>query len=151
MTAIASAMAERPTGGADAVRTRQPAEWQPLLRALSPLVEACGATLVDADGRVLLGPGGHCTRTVPLEWEGRLVATVRLPDLHDALDRLVADIERQLGGPLRELAREDKRRAVRLLDERGAFVLRKSVEHVAERLGVSRFTVYNYLDRDAAE
>ena len=43
---------------------------------------------------------------------------------------------------------EDKQRAVRLLDERGAFTLRKAVEDVADALGVSRFTVYNYLNSD---
>jgi predicted transcriptional regulator YheO len=35
---------------------------------------------------------------------------------------------------------------VRLLDERGAFQLRKSIEDVADALGVSRITVYNYLN-----
>ena len=38
--------------------------------------------------------------------------------------------------------------AVRLLEEAGAFSYRKSVETVATALGVSRFTVYNYLNRD---
>ena len=33
-----------------------------------------------------------------------------------------------------------------MLDERGAFTLRKAVEDVADALGVSRFTVYNYLN-----
>ncbi len=35
---------------------------------------------------------------------------------------------------------------MRLLDERGAFTLRKSIEDVADALGVSRITVYNYLN-----
>ena len=43
--------------------------------------------------------------------------------------------------------REDKQRAVARLHDLGAFNLRKSVEDVATALGVSRFTVYNYLDR----
>ena len=41
--------------------------------------------------------------------------------------------------------------AVALLNEWGAFTLRKSVEDVAEALGVSRFTVYNYLERAEAD
>jgi len=49
------------------------------------------------------------------------------------------------------LSREDKQRAVRLLDERGAFQLRRSVELVADALGVSRFTVYNYLNAGAEQ
>ena len=44
------------------------------------------------------------------------------------------------------MSRGDKQQLVRYLDERGAFALRKAVERVAATLGVSRFTVYNYLD-----
>ncbi|SFO84002.1 HTH domain-containing protein [Amycolatopsis arida] len=66
------------------------------------------------------------------------------------LDRLIRQVEAELGAPLAELDRPGKQRAVRLLDERGAFQLRKSVAAVAEALGVTRFTVYNYLNRGAA-
>jgi len=69
-----------------------------------------------------------------------------MPDLQGALDRMIAQVERELGAPLEKLSREDKQRAVRLLDERGAFTLRKSIEDVADALGVSRITVYNYLN-----
>ena len=57
-------------------------------------------------------------------------------------------LERSLGTPLAELPRAGKQQAVRLLEESGAFSYRKSVEVVAAALGVSRFTVYNYLNRD---
>ena len=36
--------------------------------------------------------------------------------------------------------------AVRLLEDRGAFLLRRSVDDVADALAVSRITVYNYLN-----
>ena len=55
-------------------------------------------------------------------------------------------VERELGAPLPTLSREDKQRAIRLLDERGAFILRRAVEDVADAMGVSRITVYNYLN-----
>jgi hypothetical protein len=83
---------------------------------------------------------------IPLRWRGEVVAAMRLPDLQGALGRLIAQVERELGGKLGTLSREDKQRAVRLLDERGAFQLRKSIEEVADALGVSRITVYNYLN-----
>ena len=66
--------------------------------------------------------------------------------VHGLLDRLIAEVERQLGGRLSELSREAKQQAVKLLDERGAFNLRRSMEDVADALGVSRITVYNYLN-----
>ena len=52
-----------------------------------------------------------------------------------------------MGLPCAEMNRSQKQETVALLNERGAFTLRKSVEDVAEALGVSRFTVYNYLER----
>ena len=36
-------------------------------------------------------------------------------------------------------------RAVRMLDEQGAFTLRRAVEDVADAMNVSRITIYNYL------
>lgn len=110
----------------------------PLLVALEPVAEALGATLVGARG---VKPGD-----IPLEWEGRVVGGMRLPGVGGALERIVAAVEQELGAPLATLAREDKQRAVQLLEERGAFQLRKSVATVADLMGVSRFTVYNYLN-----
>ncbi|MBR12424.1 MAG: transcriptional regulator [Acidimicrobiaceae bacterium] len=92
---------------------------------------------------------------VPVACDGELLAGVRPPanridahlDLHDALPTLIAEVEAELGLPRAEMDRAQKQEVVSLLNERGAFTLRKSVEDVAEALGVSRFTVYNYLER----
>jgi hypothetical protein len=110
----------------------------PLIRAVKPVVEAVGASFVAvADMEA---------SDVPLVWEGRTIAGVRMPPLHGALDRLIDAVEAELGDRLPLLSREDKQRAVRLLDERGAFILRRAVEDVADAMGVSRITVYNYLN-----
>ena len=78
-------------------------------------------------------------------------APVAPTGLHGALDRLVASVEHELGGRLPDLPREQKQAAVRLLDEQGAFLLRRSVEDVAELMGVSRITIYNYLNAIATD
>ena len=83
---------------------------------------------------------------IELRWEGELVGGFRPASLDGALDRMIAAVERELGRPAGELDREQKQEFVRRLDELGAFTLRRSVEDVAEVLGVSRFTVYNYLN-----
>jgi hypothetical protein len=110
----------------------------PLIRAMRPVVDAVGATFV--------APDVAEASDVPIVWDGRTIAAVRLPPLHGALDRLIDAVEAELGGRLPMLSREDKQRAVRLLDERGAFILRRAVEDVADAMGVSRITVYNYLN-----
>jgi predicted transcriptional regulator YheO len=85
---------------------------------------------------------------IELVWEGEVVGAMRLPGVHGALDRLLSGVEDELGAPLSELGREDKQAAVRMLNERGAFELRRSVEEVADAMGVSRFTIYNYLNAE---
>ena len=114
----------------------------PLADAIAPLLDRVGARTVALEERE---PGD-----VVLHWEGAPAVAVRLPEeeLTSALDRMIGTVESELGARLPELARPDKQRAVRLLEERGAFTLRKSVESVAKALGVSRFTVYNYLNRE---
>ena len=110
----------------------------PLLSALAPLIEALGCNLVEPDA---------CEASdVPIVVEGETVAVVRLPALHGALDRLIEAVEREMGVRLPEMNREQKQRAIRLLDDRGAFTLRRAVEDVADAMGVSRITVYNYLN-----
>ena len=113
----------------------------PFLVALEPVADVLGATLVPAS-RVTAGD-------VPLHWEGELVGGLRLPGVHGTLERMIAAVESELGAPLARLSREGKQRAVRMLEDRGAFQLRKAVEDVADVLGVSRFTVYNYLNAEA--
>jgi len=108
----------------------------PFAEAITPLVDAVGATEIPV--------GDAEDGDIVLEWEGRPVIAVRLVDIV-SLPRLVAGVEEQLGSPLATLDRADKQRAVRLLDERGAFRLRKSIEDVGEAMGVSRITIYNYL------
>lgn len=110
----------------------------PLVAAVAPVLDAMGARLVTTDEAEV--------GDIPLVWDGETVAAVRLPPLHGALDRLIEGVETELGGPLPTLSREDKQRAVRLLDERGAFTLRRAVEDLADAMQVSRITVYNYLN-----
>ncbi|SEG12237.1 HTH domain-containing protein [Actinacidiphila yanglinensis] len=105
--------------------------------------------LVDAMGGQALPPDQARGDDVVLSWEGEPVVAVRLPHLADSLDHLLADLRRR-HGPLAELGRKDKQTVVRILEERGAFSVRHGVETVASALGVSRFTVYNYLNRENA-
>ncbi len=106
-----------------------------LRASIEPLVAAVGATIVDLDDAQ--------QSDVVLEWAGEPVLAVRL-GLN--LERMVAAVERELGGKLGELDRGGKQTAIRVLDERGAFGIRRAIEDVADAMGVSRITIYNYLN-----
>ncbi|MEU6082708.1 helix-turn-helix domain-containing protein [Streptomyces sp. NPDC047108] len=114
----------------------------PFIAAVKPLVDAMGGDMV--------APEAAQGDDVVLAWEGRDVVAVRLPHLSDSLDHILAELERRHGVPLSELERKEKQSVVRILEARGAFSVRHGVETVASALGVSRFTVYNYLNREAA-
>jgi DNA invertase Pin-like site-specific DNA recombinase len=105
--------------------------------AIAPLLEIVGGEVI--------APEEMTTGDIPIEWEGRTIGAVRLGSLSGALERMVDHIESELGASLSDLGRTDKQAAIRMLDEQGAFLLRKSIDEVADRMGVSRITVYNYL------
>lgn len=110
----------------------------PFLAAMRPVAKALDATIVS--------PSRMRASDIPLEWQGEVLGGLRMPDLQGELARMIARVERELDGPLGELSRESKQRAVRMLEDRGAFALRKSIDEVADAMGVSRITIYNYLN-----
>ncbi|NCB63409.1 MAG: transcriptional regulator [Clostridia bacterium] len=63
-----------------------------------------------------------------------------------ALADLFEDCLAALGKPLDALTKTDRLKLVALMDQKNAFSYRKSVPFVSKRLGVSRYTVYKYLD-----
>lgn len=109
------------------------------LAAITEVAPALGVEVVDGDA-------APQATDVPLRWGGVIVAHLRPAPLHGSLERLVDAIEADFGASLDRLEREQKQAAVRILDDQGAFLLRGAVESVAERIGVSRITVYNYLN-----
>ncbi len=113
----------------------------PLAGAIEPLLDALGATVVDVDEVT--------DADLTLYWDDEPAVGVRLAGIV-SLERLVATVEGQLGSPLANLDRAGKQHAIRMLDDRGAFRLRKSIEDIAEAMGVSRITIYNYLNATKA-
>jgi DNA-binding CsgD family transcriptional regulator len=107
----------------------------------------------DTDGLALVvevdsGPVARAARVLAAladpEGTGDDAATEHLGN---TVSRLLDLAESECGVRAPEMSRTQKQHIVKELDERGAFLIKKSVEQVAERLGVSRFTIYNYLDQ----
>lgn len=107
--------------------------------SVSPVSEAVGHTRGAA-------PGGDAALDEPAVWSQAMIGLARPEDIHGAVERIVTAVEGRMGGRLGDLPREKKQAAVRILDEQGVFLIRKSVETVAEAMGVSRITIYNYLN-----
>ncbi len=50
--------------------------------------------------------------------------------------------------PVEELSKDEKIQIVNDLDKKGFFLVKKSTEKLADFLGLSRFTIYNYLKQE---
>ncbi|MFJ6428438.1 transcriptional regulator [Microbacterium maritypicum] len=67
-------------------------------------------------------------------------------DLVSVMDSMITEAIREIGRPLESMSRDDKITVLERLDQRGATQMRKSVEAIAKRLGISRVTAYSYLE-----
>ncbi len=67
-------------------------------------------------------------------------------DVFDALNNIIKETLGQYQIPAGNLPKEGKLNIVSQLDEKGVFLVKGAVEQVAATLGVSRYSIYNYLD-----
>jgi len=51
-----------------------------------------------------------------------------------------------VGKQCEDMTKQDKLKMLQFLDGKGAFLITKSSEKICEVLGISKFTLYNYLD-----
>ena len=66
--------------------------------------------------------------------------------INEVLCNLVNSVLEASGKPVAYMTKEDKVDIVKVLDQKGAFLIKGAIDYVAKVLCVSRYTVYNYLD-----
>jgi Uncharacterized protein conserved in bacteria len=67
-------------------------------------------------------------------------------DVNDLLDNLIQESIRFVGKPVAMMSKEDKIVGLKFLDKKGAFLIKKAGDKVAQFYGISKFTIYSYLD-----
>lgn len=67
--------------------------------------------------------------------------------VQETIESLVNQAIAMMGKQPATMATEDKVRFVGILEEKGAFLIKGAVDYVATILGVSKYTVYNYLNK----
>ncbi|MDD4730571.1 MAG: helix-turn-helix domain-containing protein, partial [Desulfovibrio sp.] len=60
-------------------------------------------------------------------------------------DALMEQAIREVGKTPSLMNKEERIRCVSILEENGAFLIKGAVEYVAQYMGVSKYTIYNYL------
>lgn len=66
-------------------------------------------------------------------------------DIRDVVAGMVAKILKEMGKTPAAMSRDEKMDVVKRLEERGAFLVKRSAEQVADALDLSRYTIFSYL------
>ena len=90
--------------------------------------------------------GQEAMKLLTSQESGKNAQEVFTSNVDELLELMMQEAVAGTGKQLSMLTKEDKVAVVRYLDEKGAFLIKKSAERVADFLGISRFTVYNYLN-----
>lgn len=125
------------------------------------ILKSLAVTLRDDDGRAygLLGLNYDISEVVQAQRTlanftaiGRLGSSatpeageIYAGDIRDVVAGMVTKIVGEMGKTPGSMTREEKMEVVKRLEERGAFLVKRSAEQVAEALDLSRYTIFAYL------
>jgi len=66
-------------------------------------------------------------------------------NLDDLLERVFIKAQEKVGKPIEKMQKDDKLEIVRYLQKKGVFLVKGNIDKIANKLNVSRYTIYNYL------
>lgn len=70
----------------------------------------------------------------------------KIVNINDLLEDLIQQSVTLVGKPVALMNKDDKVRAIRFLNQNGAFLVTKSGDKVAKYFGISKYTLYSYID-----
>lgn len=74
-------------------------------------------------------------------------APERIPqNVNDLLDDLIEQSVASVGKPVAMMTKDDKIDAIQFLNQAGAFLVTKSGDKVSKYFGISKYTLYSYID-----
>ena len=77
---------------------------------------------------------------------GRREENIAVVNVNDMLDGLIEQSVALVGKPAALMNKDDKVRAIQFLSQHGAFLVTKSGDKVAKYFGISKYTLYSYID-----
>ena len=67
-------------------------------------------------------------------------------NVNDLLDNLIEQSVALVGKPVALMSKDDKVAAIQYLNDAGAFLVTRSGDKVSNYFGISKFTLYSYMD-----
>ena len=75
----------------------------------------------------------------------------KITNVNDLLEDLIQQSVTLVGKPAALMNKDDKVRAIQFLNQNGAFLITKSGDKVAKYFGISKYTLYSYIDMKQQE
>lgn len=69
-----------------------------------------------------------------------------MPNVNELLDELIWQSVELIGKPVSMMNKDDKIKAIRYLNDMGALLITKSGDKIANFFGISKFSLYSYID-----
>ena len=75
----------------------------------------------------------------------------KIVNVNDLLEDLIQQSVALVGKPVALMNKDDKVRAIQFLNQNGAFLVTKSGDKIAKYFGISKYTLYSYIDTKQPE
>ena len=97
--------------------------------------------MVESAVRDLISTGEETQQTEP----------EKIVNINDLLDDLIEQSVALVGKAVALMNKDDKVKAIRFLNQNGAFLVTKSGDKIAKYFGISKYTLYSYIDTKQEE
>ena len=111
---------------------------------------AVGIFAINYDITILRAMGDTIAEVVGTEPSAPREPEPIVRSVADLLDDLIEQSVQLVGTPVALMSKEEKVRAIRYLNDTGAFLITKSGPKVCKFFGISKYTLYSYLDEARA-
>ena len=106
---------------------------------------AVGLFCINYDITFMLAVENQLKQFTDVQPEARMAESAAR-SVSDLLDELIEQSVALVGKPVALMNKEDKVRAIQFLNETGAFLITKSGDRVCKYFGISKYTLYSYID-----
>jgi len=91
--------------------------------------------------------------------DGIMTTAMSEKETHENFSRTINDLEDQIirdglamiGKPISLMNKEEREEFVFYLEQKGLFLIKGAIQKVAKMMNISKFTLYNYLDKSNTE
>ena len=107
---------------------------------------AYGALCINLDVGVFAGVHRALGEFLALEADSEVSETLS-DDIQGTIHSILREAVNEIGAEIPIMSKDDKINLIARLDKKGAFQVKRAVPLIAEELGLSRSTIYNYLTK----